>query len=77
MKAALAKFRWVDQVRLDPQVIAEKQWWYNEMKDWSGKSIIPIRFHMVLTTDASSHGWGGWWRQFGHSGTLDNEARGF
>ena len=32
---------------------------------------------MVVTTDASSHGWGGWWRQLGHSGTLRKEARGF
>ena len=47
------------------------------MKDWSGKPIIPVRSQKVVTTDASSHGWGGWWRQFGHSGTLQNEARGF
>ena len=32
---------------------------------------------MVVTTDASSHGWGGWWRQFGQTGSLRNEARGF
>ena len=32
---------------------------------------------MVVTTDASSHGWGGWWRPFGHSGKLHHETRGF
>ena len=32
---------------------------------------------MVLTTDASSFGKGGWWRPFGHSGKLENEARDF
>ena len=32
---------------------------------------------MVVTTDASSHGWSGWWRPFGHSGKLHHEARGF
>ena len=64
-------------VSLDKPVVEEMQWWVNEMKDWSGKSIIPVRSQMVVTTDASSHGWGGWWRQFGHSGTLRKEARGF
>ena len=79
MKEALHKSRsrWVDTVSLDQPVIEEMHWWVNEMKDWSGKSIIPVRSQMVVTTDASSHGWGGWWRQFGHSGTLRNEARGF
>ena len=32
---------------------------------------------MVVTTDALSHGWGGWWRPFGHSSKLHHEARGF
>ena len=31
---------------------------------------------MVVTTDASSHSWGGWWQPFGHSGKLHHEARG-
>ena len=78
MKDALRKSRgrWVDTVSLDQPVIEEMHWWVNEMKDWSGKAIIPVRSQMVATTDASSHGWGGWWRQFGHSGTLRKEARG-
>ena len=77
MKDALAKARWVDCTALDPPVVEEMWWWHDQMKDWSGKSIIPTRSQMVVTTDASSHGWGGWWRQFGQSGTLRNEARGF
>ena len=32
---------------------------------------------MVVTTDASSFGWGGWWRPFGLTGKLKDEARGF
>ena len=32
---------------------------------------------MVVTNDASSHGWGGWWRPFGHSNKLHHKARGF
>ena len=62
---------------LDPPVIEEMRWWHDEMQGWSGKSIIPVRSQMVVTTDASSHGWGGWWRQFGQTGSLRNEARGF
>ena len=79
MKEALHRSRscWTAIVSLDQPVVEEMHWWVNEMKDWSGKSIIPVRSQMVVTTDASSHGWGGWWRQFGHSGTLRKEARGF
>ena len=47
------------------------------MHQWSGKAIISARCQMVVTTDASSHGWGGWWRPFSHSGKLQHEARGF
>ena len=32
---------------------------------------------MVVTTDALNHSWGGWWRQFGQTRALRNEARGF
>ena len=46
------------------------------MQGWSSKSIIEVRSQMVVTTDASSHGWGGWWRPFGQTGNIRNEARG-
>ena len=29
---------------------------------------------MVVTNDAPSHGWGGWWRPFSHSEKLRHEA---
>ena len=64
-------------MHLNSQVIEEMQWWHDEMHNWSGKAIISARCQMVVTTDASSHGWGGWWRPFGHSGKLQDEARGF
>ena len=59
MKDALdrCRGRWVDTVSRDQPVKEEMLWWVNEMKDWSGKSIIPVRSQMVVTTDASSHGW--------------------
>ena len=46
----------MDTVSLDKPVIDEMHWWVDEMKEWSGKSIIPARSQMVVTTEASSHG---------------------
>ena len=43
----------MDTVSLDQPVKEEMLWWVNEMKDWSGKSIIPVRSQMVVTMDAS------------------------
>ena len=39
--------------------------------------MIPVRHSHVLTTDASSHGWGGWWRRVGCKPNRSDEARGF
>ena len=64
-------------MHLNSQVIKEMQWWHNEMHQWSGKAIILAKCQMVVTTDASSHGWGGWWRPFGHSSKLHHKAQGF
>ena len=77
MRQQLARARYQDLMHLNSQVIEEMQWWHDEMHNWSGKAIISARCQMVVTTDASSHGWGGWWRPFGHSGKLYHEARGF
>ena len=66
-----------DLMHLNLQVIEETQWWHDEMHSWSGKAIISARCQMVVMTDASSFGWGGWWRLFGHSGKLKDKARGF
>jgi len=77
MRQQLARARYQDLMHLNSQVIEEMQWWHDEMHNWSGKAIISARCQMVVTTDASSHGWGGWWRPFGHSGKLQREARGF
>ena len=66
-----------DLMHLNSQVIEEMHWWHDEMHQWSGKAIISARCQMVVTTDASSFGWGGWWRPFGLTGKLKDEARGF
>ena len=57
---------------LNSQGVEEMQWWHDEMHTWSGKAIIPARCQIVVTTDASR-----WWRPFGHSSKLKDEARGF
>ena len=47
------------------------------MHKWLGKSIILTRCQMVVTTNASNHDWGGWWRILGQAGRPSDEARGF
>ena len=77
MRQQLMRATYKDLMYLDSPVVEEMQWWHDEMHQWSGKAIISARCQMVVTTDASSFGWGGWWRPFGHSGKLKDEARGF
>ena len=59
------------------RVLEELSWWHDEMVQWSGLSFILVQHSHVLTTDASSHGWGGWWRRVGQKPRREDEARGF
>ena len=77
MRQQLVRATYKDGMHLNSQVIEEMQWWHDQMHQWSGKAIISARCQMVVTTDASSFGWSGWWRPFGHSSRLKDEARGF
>ena len=61
MRQQLARARYQDLMHLNSQVIEEMQWWHDETHQLSGKAIISVRCQMVVMTDASSHGWGGWW----------------
>ena len=74
MRQQLMRAAYKDLMHLNSQVIEEMQWWHDEMHQWSGKAIISARCQMVVTTDASSFGWGGWWRPFGLTGKLKDEA---
>ena len=47
------------------------------MAGCSGLSMIPVRHTHAVTTDASSHGCGGWWRRVGTKPRREDEARGF
>ena len=47
------------------------------MVGWSGLSMIPVHHTHVGTTDASSHGCGGWRRRVGTKPRREDEARGF
>ena len=77
VRQQLMRAAYKDLMHLNSQVIEEMQWWHDEMHRWSGKAITLARCQMVLTTDASSFGWSGWWRPFGLAGKLKDEARGF
>ena len=68
---------WDSQMSLSLRVLEELSWWHDEMVQWSGLSFIPVQHSHVLTTDASSHGWGGWWRRVGQKPRREDEARGF
>ena len=56
---------WNGHMSLSARALEELSWWHDEMASWSGLSMIPVRHTHVVTTDASSHGWGGWWRRVG------------
>lgn len=55
-----SRVRWDHPVVLDAPALAELSWWLTEFQQWNGKSILPLLPQCVLTTDASSYGWGGW-----------------
>ena len=74
MRELLATSSWEGMGSLDQTSIQELVWWRDQIHLWSGKTIIPQRSQMVLTTDASHLGWGGWWRTFGHKGRMTQEA---
>ena len=62
---------------LSVRVLDDLDWGHDEMADWSGLSMIFARHSHVSTTDASSHGWGGWWQRVGTKPRREDEARGF
>ena len=79
LQAAVLRRRggWDGTMSLSPRVLEELIWWHDEMASWSGLSLIPARHQFVVTTDASRHGWGGWWRRVGQRPRRSDEARGF
>ena len=51
-------FHYGDTVTLSAEARMELDWWDHYMESWNGRSIIPSQADLVLTTDASEHGWG-------------------
>ena len=45
---------------LSPNVRTELESWQSLLLQWNGKSLLPPKARHVVTTDASSFGWGGW-----------------
>ena len=77
MRQRLVHATYKNLMHLNLEVIEEMQKWHNEMHQWSGKAIILARCKMVVTTDASSNGWGDSWRPFEHSSKLQHKAQDF
>ena len=71
------KATYKDLMHLNSLVVEEMQWWHGKMHQCSGKAIISAQCHLVMTTNASGLGWGGWWRPFSHSSKLKDKAQGF
>jgi len=46
-------------VRLSPSAVTELQEWLEALQRWNGRHIIPRKIDLVLTSDASRSGWGG------------------
>ena len=62
-KCSVKKLAWDSTVNLRPAALYELEQWLVILRSWNGRSIIPPnRAREVLTTDASHHGWGGWWK---------------
>lgn len=51
---------WNNVVRLSADSRIELEKWVNLLEHWNGKSFLPPKTRHVVTTDASSFGWGGW-----------------
>ena len=77
-KSVLARSRsWDDKLSLSSRVLEELTWWAQELKDWNGRSVIPRKTSITVTTDASHWGWGGFWKETGQRARPRDEARGF
>ena len=51
---------WNKTVRLSADSRTELEKWEHLLEQWNGKSFLPPKARHVVTTDASSFGWGGW-----------------
>ena len=77
-KSVLARSRsWDDKLTLSSRALEELTWWAQELKAWNGKSVVPRKTSITVTTDASHWGWGGYWKETGRRARPQDEARGF
>jgi hypothetical protein len=54
------KTAWNLPVRLSADARTELEQWATLLEKWNGKGFLPPKARHVVTTDASSFGWGGW-----------------
>ena len=50
---------WATPVLLQKEALANLKWWISSVKNWQGKTLLPITYHRTLYTDASDEGYGG------------------
>lgn len=62
---------------LSPECLSELRWWQLQLRDWNGRSVIPVPHSWTVTTDAAKTGWGGWWRHIDWPVHPHDQARGF
>ena len=59
-RCKVKKTAWNKPVALSPDARTELESWQSLLLQWNGKSLLPPKARHVVTTDASSFGWGGW-----------------
>jgi ribonuclease HI len=66
---------WEGTVFPVPGLLKDLSWWEKELKHWNGKSFLPYRDPVVITTDASASGWGATLNQLQASGFWSLEMK--
>jgi hypothetical protein len=60
---------------LDQTSMEELQWWYQNLKKWNGRSLLPTTPTQTVLVDASNTGWGfTWGKQRAHGYWAPQEA---
>ncbi|KAG2206434.1 hypothetical protein INT46_002912 [Mucor plumbeus] len=51
---------------LDQASLEELNWWYMNLKNWNGRSLLPITPNQTVFVDSSNIGWGCSWKAHGY-----------
>lgn len=50
---------WASPILLKGQALNDLKWWKESSLEWNGKTLLPLKIHRTLYTDASDSGYGG------------------